>query len=124
GQHCQSCHMTPTGLMDNIAPGKGGIQRDPHTLGSHGFPGGQKNMLSRCLDVAVTFTSTANGITAAVEVRTKDVGHRVPTGFIDRHLLLIVEGYASEIKRLDSLSGPRLPKAAGKQFAKLPGWIF
>src|SRR5207249_5009167 len=29
GRHCQDCHMRPTGTMTNIAPGKGGIERDP-----------------------------------------------------------------------------------------------
>src|SRR5262245_17398557 len=67
GQQCQTCHMTPTGLLSNIAPGKGGIQRDPRTLGSHGFPGRQKEMLQRCLDVTVTFAEEGKGVTATVE---------------------------------------------------------
>ena len=47
---CQSCHMTPTGSMSNIAPGHGGIRRDPATLGNHRFfDGSQLNMLRRCL---------------------------------------------------------------------------
>src|SRR5262249_50050791 len=29
GQQCQDCHMKPTGQMTNIAPGKGGIERNP-----------------------------------------------------------------------------------------------
>ena len=49
GVQCQGCHMAPTGRMTNIAPGHGGIARDPATLASHGFPGNQADMLRRCL---------------------------------------------------------------------------
>ncbi len=124
GQECQSCHMTPTGTMTNIAPGKGGISRDPKTLASHGFPGSRADMLRRCLDVGVTLTAGPLGVTATVEIRAQNVGHRVPTGFIDRNLVLVVEGYSKEDKPLGLDSGPRLPAAAGKRLAGLPGWVF
>jgi hypothetical protein len=124
GQECQHCHMAPTGSMSNIAPGKGGIQRDPQTLASHGFPGGQADMLRHCLDVAVSFADQKIGITVKVEVKARNVGHRVPTGFIDRNLLLVVEGFSSEEKPLELVSGSRLPAAAGKSFARLPGRIY
>jgi hypothetical protein len=124
GQECQTCHMAPTGKMSNIAPGKGGIERDPKTLGSHGFPGGQADMLRRCLDVEVTFAEQGKGMAAAVEVSVKNVGHRVPTGFIDRNLVLVVEGFGKDGERLKVVSGPRLPAAAGKKLAGLPGKLF
>lgn len=124
GQECQSCHMAPSGLMRNIAPGKGGINRDPKTLASHGFPGGQADMLRRCLDVAVTFPEEEKGITAKVEVSARNVGHRVPTGFIDRNLLLVVEGFSGDEKPLELVRGSRLPAAAGKRFAGLPGRLY
>ncbi|MBW3597056.1 MAG: cytochrome c family protein, partial [Planctomycetes bacterium] len=54
GRSCQSCHMTPTGRMTNIAPGAGGVERDSATLASHTFlPGGRESMLRRCLKVEV-----------------------------------------------------------------------
>src|SRR5262249_31537693 len=37
GKQCQDCHMAPTGLLTNLAPGKGGIPRDPKTLANHRF---------------------------------------------------------------------------------------
>jgi hypothetical protein len=124
GQQCQTCHMAPTGVMSNIAPGKGGIERDRMALGSHAFPGGQKDMLKSCLEVALTFAGDSKEATATVELRAKNVGHRVPTGFIDRHLVLIVEGYSGDDKRVELLRGPKLPAAAGKQLAGLPGWLY
>ena len=92
GQQCQSCHMTPTGKLTNIAPGKGGIERDPKTLASHDFPGGQAEMLRRCLKLSVRVRRVEQGVRAEVEVTAENVGHRVPTGFIDRNLLLIGGG--------------------------------
>jgi hypothetical protein len=124
GQECQTCHMAPTGTMSNIAPGKGGILRDPKTLGSHDFPGGQKEMLQRCLEIAVAFAPKPQGLTATVQLRAKNVGHRVPTGFIDRHLVLIVEGLDRQEKQLDLVSGPRLPAAAGKPYTGSPGFLY
>ena len=37
GLNCQDCHMKPTARMTNIAPGHGGIRRDPSTLANHTF---------------------------------------------------------------------------------------
>ena len=43
GRQCQDCHMAPTGRMTNIAPGNGGVERDPATLANHVFfDGGQE----------------------------------------------------------------------------------
>src|SRR5262249_2198196 len=120
GQACQSCHMAPTGKMTNIAPGKGGIERDPRTLASHSFPGNQAEMLRRCLKVNVT----KNDARVSVEVRAENVGHRVPTGFIDRNLVLIVEGEDSNGVPLKLVKGPLLPPSAGKKMAGLPGRLF
>jgi hypothetical protein len=124
GQQCQTCHMAPTGKMTNIAPGKGGIERDPKTLGSHGFPGGQADMLKRCLDVQVRVEKAPGGMRTEVWVRADDVGHRVPTGFIDRHLLLVVEAWDAENKAAPLIRGPTLPAAAGKRLAGQPGLLY
>ena len=53
GQQCQDCHMKPTGRMTNIAPGHGGLRRDPATLANHRFfDGSQADMLRRCVQVS------------------------------------------------------------------------
>jgi hypothetical protein len=120
GQECQSCHMTPTGTMTNMAPGKGGIERDPRTLASHVFPGKEREMLRRCLKVKIRKAGTD----VSVEVRAENVGHRVPTGFIDRNLVLIVEASGPDGKPLKLVQGPRLPASAGKKLVGSPGRLY
>jgi hypothetical protein len=113
GQTCQSCHMAPTGKMTNIAPGHGGVERDPMTLASHDTPGANLTMLRRCLKLRPRLLATTNGWEVQVEVSAVDVGHHVPTGFIDRHLILVVEGQAADGTSIAVQSGPRLSAAVG-----------
>jgi hypothetical protein len=120
GQQCQTCHMTPTGKMTNIAPGKGGIERKPHTLASHSLPGSQAEMLRRCLKMKVSKA----GAQVVVEVLADNVGHRVPTGFIDRNLVLVAEATSQDGTPLKLIKGPRLPASAGKKLAGSPGLLF
>jgi hypothetical protein len=124
GKQCQTCHMAPTGLMTNLAPGKGGIRRDPGTLASHHFPGGQAEMLRRCLKVAVALSRDKGEVRARVVVRADGVGHRVPTGFVDRNLVLVVEPLGTDGQPLLTAAGPRLPAAAGRDLAGRPGRLF
>jgi Cytochrome c554 and c-prime len=124
GQQCQTCHMAPTGTLTNIAPGKGGIQRDPWTLASHALPGGQAGMLQHCFKIQVKRTAAASGAGIQVEVSADNVGHRVPTGFIDRNLVLVVEAVGAAGKPANLIAGPRLPASAGKAVAGLPGKLY
>jgi hypothetical protein len=124
GKECQSCHMQPTGTMTNFAPGKGGIERDPKTLASHHMPGGTPEMLKRALKLSVALTPQTDSFRAEVEVLADQVGHRVPTGFIDRNLVLVVEPLDAEGKRLDAKAGPRLPPVAGRSVVGQPGRLF
>jgi len=125
GQHCQDCHMRPTGHLTNIAPGKGGIERDPRTLGNHRFfAGSRTDMLRRCLKVSATLRRQGARARAEVAVRVEGAGHRVPTGFVDRHLILVVEGFGTDDKPLPRLTGPRLPAAAGTKLVGQPGLLF
>ncbi len=125
GQQCQDCHMKPTGQMTNIAPGRGGIERDPKTLANHRFfDGSQADMLRRCVKVSVEVCRQEGQVRAEVRVLAEGVGHRVLTGFIDRHLLLIVEGRGEDGQEVDSEAGPRLPAAAGREGAGRPGRLF
>jgi hypothetical protein len=115
----------PTGTLTNIAPGRGGIERDPSTLGNHRFfAGSQEEMLRRCLKVDVRLARANDALRAEVEVRADDVGHRVPTGFIDHHLLLVLEGIDDQGRPLPALQGPVLPEAAGKGLAGKPGRLY
>jgi hypothetical protein len=112
GKQCQGCHMEPTGKFDNFAPGRGGIQRDPLTLASHRMPGGEVTMLRSCLRLTIVLSHEQDKLLVNTELVAANVGHRVPTGFIDRQLLLVVEPVSTKAPALIS-EGPVLPEAAG-----------
>ncbi len=125
GRHCQDCHMKPTGRMVNIAPGHGGIDRDPLALGNHVFwDGSQEQMLRRCLQLDVTAHRRATGTDVEVRLIAEGVGHRVPTGFIDRQLILVVEGRTAAGQSVSPLVGPMLPLAVGPDLAGKPGRLY
>jgi hypothetical protein len=125
GKHCQTCHMAPSGAMTNIAPGHGGIRRDSQTLGNHRFFAGSRlDMLRRALTLSIGTQLKGNGVQIDLVLRADGVGHRVPTGFVDRHLVLLVEPLDSRGERLTVLSGPKLPLHVGRTYAGLPGRLF
>jgi hypothetical protein len=125
GKQCQTCHMAPTGKLTNVAPGRGGIERDPKTLANHRFfAGSQLEMLRRCLKVTAVLTPDGEGVRAEVTVTASDVGHRVPTGFVDRQLLLVVEGLGRDGQTVAPRRGPTLPATAGKPLAGTPGRLY
>jgi hypothetical protein len=126
GKQCQDCHMAPTGTMDNIAPGKGGIRRDPSTLGNHlFFVGSKEAMLRRAIQLNVDFVRGPERCVVQVILNTRNLGHCVPTGFVDRQLLLTIEGLSSTGDRLSPFPGARLlPRKAGKSLAGRPGLLF
>jgi hypothetical protein len=117
--------MAPTGRLTNIARDKGGVERDPRTLSNHVFfDGSQEEMLRRCLKGSVECQRSPNGVRATVRLRTEGAGHRVPTGFIDRHLTLVVEGEDAAGKAVPALGGPRLPAVAGTDLAGRAGKLY
>lgn len=124
GQHCQTCHMAPTGKLTNIAPGHGGIEREPHTLASHGTPGGDAEMLRRCLKLDGKATRVRQGVRLDIAVLAREVGHRVPTGFIDRNLALVVQGINRSGQPVNAKDGPRLPAGVGKDLTGQAGWLY
>ncbi|HWB08899.1 MAG TPA: carboxypeptidase regulatory-like domain-containing protein [Pirellulales bacterium] len=125
GRQCQQCHMRPSGKLANIAPGSGGLDRNPQTLASHTFlPGGREAMLRQALRISFSAQRQNEEVTASVRLETHDIGHRLPTGFIDRQLLLVVEPLDAQGKACDTLSGARLPDAAGERLLGKAGRLF
>jgi hypothetical protein len=125
GKECQTCHMKPTGHMTNIAPGHGGIERNPQTLGNHRFfAGSLADMLRQSVNVSIATARRPEEMRVAVAVTARDVGHRVPTGFIDRHLLLVVEAVDSQGKAVTATSGPVLSELAGAELAGKAGKLY
>ena len=124
GKSCQSCHMTPTGKMNNVAPGRGGIRRDPATLANHSFfAGSQLEMLRSCLEMRSTAQRGADGVTVDIKLTAEGVGHRVPTGYIDRQLILFVDAFAGD-RSVPLRIGPTLPDFLSKDEAGKPGRLF
>jgi hypothetical protein len=125
GQQCQTCHMTPTKHFVNVAPGFGGIERDASTLASHGMlPSGIKAMLQASLKMEATAKRQGDGAIVSVTVKASNVGHRMPTGYIDRHLILIVEAVDAEGQVVAAVDGPKLPAAVGAAWQNASGQIF
>jgi nitrate/TMAO reductase-like tetraheme cytochrome c subunit len=125
GKQCQTCHMAPTGRMTNFAPGHGGIERDPTTLGNHRFfTGGLEEMLRGAVTLSAATRRDGGVVRAEVEVRADGAGHRLPTGFIDRHLLLVGEGLGADGRPLPLQDGPVLSAVAGRELAGRPGKLY
>lgn len=113
GGQCQSCHMAPSG-MTNLAPSSGGLERDPATLAGHSFlPGGRQAMLGRAVTVSVDHARNEDAVSLKVGLATRHIGHKLPTGFIDRHLILVIEPFDDQGRPVEALAGRRLPAAAG-----------
>jgi hypothetical protein len=136
GQTCQDCHMpAPTVLhgepMTNVAPGRGGVERDPLTIHAHTFPGAADEVL---LQNAVTMTATArlegDRLIVQVEVTNDQTGHHVPTDSPLRHLILLVQAADADGHPLAQLDGPTVPEWGGigdpseGYYASLPGKAF
>jgi len=81
-------------------------------------------MLRRCLRVTVECTREADGLRVVVRLGTEGAGHRVPTGFIDRHLILVIDGEDSAGRPITARRGPRLPAAAGKELEGRTGKLY
>jgi hypothetical protein len=124
GQECQSCHMAPTGSLTNVAPGHQGIERNPYSLASHRFPGTTPEILARCLQMSASWKNTSSGIQVNVAITPRNVGHCVPTGFIDRQVLLVVEGIDNAGLPCSRISGPSLPVEVGPQLCGLAGCLY
>jgi len=114
GVQCQDCHMAPEGSMTNMAPGHGGVQRDPRTLASHRFPGSSPVFVRRHLEFELTAARAGdNTLAAEVRIRPQHTGHLTPTGHPSRHIILQLQGWDAAGNATSQLSGPRLPALAG-----------
>jgi hypothetical protein len=108
-----------------MAPGKGGIERDPGTLANHRFVvGSRSDMLRRSLPLSAVLSRSPAGVLAEVKLRAEGTGHRMPTGFIDRHLVLVVEPFDGKDRPLGANKGPVLPEAAGPRLSGQPGRLY
>jgi len=114
GVECQDCHMKASGRMRNFAPGRGGIPRDPQTLAGHRGSRGDPAALRSCLSLSIEGNPVAEGLEIMAEVKVEGVGHRMPTGYPSRQLILWVHATDGQGRPLELLDGPRLPPLAGR----------
>ncbi len=115
---CQECHMpSPTiykgKALTNIAPGKGGIKRDPAAIHNHNMTV-DTELLRNSLTMEVAATLRNGKVLVDVNLINDKTGHHIPTDSPLRHLILLVEARDSRGTALKQLSGPRLPEWCGK----------
>ncbi len=113
-ESCQTCHM-PSGvsmegkkLANRICVNA--LRRPPELIHDHSFLG--RELLPTAVELKASAT---RGERLLVEARiaTRSVGHRVPTGSSDKHLLLVVVAQDAEGVPLALLEGGRVPDHAG-----------
>lgn len=119
GKTCQQCHTPAPTLLNgkpltNVAPGQGGVERDPMTIPAHTFPGAANEEL---LQNAVTMTATArlegSAVVVQVTITNDRTGHHVPTDSPLRHLILVVQASDAGGSPLKQLAGPIVPEWGG-----------
>ena len=133
---CQECHMLSPTMVDgepltNVAPGKGGVERDPLTIHAHTFPGASNlELLENSVTMTVTLQMQATDLTIQVDIFNDRTGHDVPTDSPLRQLLLLVEARSSLGQPLSLLEGSTIPAWGGigdpnqGYFAGLPGTAY
>ncbi len=133
GKTCQQCHMpAPTALdgkpITNVAPGKGGVERDPLSIPAHTFPGASNLDL---LQNSVTMTANARReqgqVLVDVTIVNDKTGHHIPTDSPLRQVILLVSATDGQGRPLVFLDGSTIPEWGGVgdpaqgYYAGLPG---
>jgi hypothetical protein len=136
GQTCQQCHMPSPSVIDgcmitNIAPGKGGVDRDPDTIHAHLQLGAKdKDFLRNAVSMYVCGFSDGQSVNVTVTIVNDNTGHHVPTDSPLRHLILLVDVRDQAGGRLEQMEGGELPDWCGigeeenGYYASLPGKTF
>ena len=142
GKTCQQCHMpAPTTLngqaITNVAPDKGGVERDPLTILAHTFPGASStDLLQNAVTMRVDARYMGNQIMVEVTLVNDLTGHHVPTDSPLRQMILLVsatEGQGALPGTSQALflqDGPTIPDYGGRgdpgegYYAGLPGKIY
>ncbi len=124
GVECQTCHMPSDGIMTNVAPGMGGVERDPLTIHAHTMPGAaSETLLQNTVSMSVTTQTVGNTVVVTVTLTNTGAGHHVPTDHPGRHLILTVAAMDGGGQPLFQLQGGIVPQWGGAQ-AGLPGKAF
>ena len=120
GKTCQQCHMpVPTMWngrpLTNVAPGKGGVEREPQTIPAHTFPGASsKELLQNAVTMSATARREANKVIVEVTIVNDKTGHHVPTDSPLRQMILLVRATDAEGRALPLQDGPTVPTWGGE----------
>jgi hypothetical protein len=130
---CQQCHMPAPTIVDgqpltNVAPGAGGVERDPMSIHAHTFPGAaSQELLQNAVTMEMEARREAGGIVVDVTVTNDQTGHHVPTDSPLRQMILLITATDSTGQPLSLYQGPVLPDWCGVgdpaegYYAGLPG---
>ena len=133
---CQQCHMPAPTLVDglaltNVAPGNGGIERDPLTIHAHTFPGAASvPLLQNAASLEASARLAGDRLEVDVRIVNDRTGHHLPTDSPLRQVILLVRGQDGTGQPLALLAGPVLPDWLGVgdpargYYAGLPGMAF
>ena len=136
GKTCQACHMPAPSVLDgktltNVAPGFGGVERDPLTIHAHTFPGAaNQELLRNAVTMKVTAQRMQSQVWIEVVIKNDKTGHHVPTDSPLRHLILVVVATDAIGRSLPQIDGPKVPEWGGRgdpsegNYAGLPGKAF
>ncbi len=119
GKTCQQCHMpAPTvsagRVMTNMAPGNGGIDRDPSKIHAHLQLGAQdQEFMENALSMSASASFENKTVMVQVTLSNDNTGHHVPTGSPLRHLILLVSAKDAQGRALTQLDGPKVPEWGG-----------
>jgi hypothetical protein len=129
GIECQVCHTPAPSVyrgqvLTNVAPGMGGVERDPLKIHAHTMPGAaDENLLRNTVTMTLDARQVGGSIQATVAITNTGAGHHVPTDHPGRHMILAVTATAALGQPLPQLGGPTVPDWGGAQ-AGLPGQAF
>lgn len=121
GIECQACHMPADGVTTNVAPGFGGVERDPQTIHAHTMPGAASEaLLQNTVTLTLTVQPAAGILSATVTLANVGAGHHVPTDHPGRHLILTVSATGDQQQPLPQVAGSAVPDWGGAQAGR-PG---
>lgn len=129
GKTCQQCHMPAPSILDgqvmtNVAPDKGGIERDPLTLYAHTNPGASSEaLLQNTAELTLSAERHGGALEVLVDVTNTGAGHHIPTDSPLRQIFLVVTVTDANGNPVHLRYGPVLPEWAG-DLAGQPGAYF
>ncbi|GAG37141.1 unnamed protein product, partial [marine sediment metagenome] len=114
GVECQTCHMPPDGVMTNVAPGFGGVERDPMTIHAHTQPGAADvELLQNTVSMTLSARQVVDRLQVAVTITNTQAGHHVPTDHPARNMILVVRATDDQQRALAQIAGPTVPDWGG-----------